>query len=154
VKKKPVKHVLFVCIRNASRSQMAEGLAKMTPHRGVRIYSAGIEPGKEVNPAAVRAMKELGYDLSGHECNHVSDYKHITFDFVAKMDAEWLGDAVKAKWVEHWNVPDPANGGIREHRLVRDMLAERVEALFRRGKDLYAAPTPVPRSRRRPARRP
>lgn len=109
---------------------MCEALVKLARRRGIEVHSAGIEPGEGVHPHAIKAMKELGYDLSKHKCRHVSDFKKITFDFVAKMDVADLGDAVKAKWIEHWNVPDPANGGMREFKKVRGMLAERVDEVL------------------------
>jgi protein-tyrosine-phosphatase len=76
-------------------------------------------------------MKELGCDISKHRPKHVSDFQKITFDLVAKMDAPDVSDFVTAKWIENWDVPDPANGGIEEFRKVRDMLAERVRRLAR-----------------------
>ncbi len=124
------KRVLFVCVKNASRSQMAEALGRMEKLRGVEIHSAGIDPGDCVHPNAVKAMRELGYDISGQRCKHISDFKSVTFDVVAKMDVESLEDHVEAKWVEHWLVPDPANGGIRQYRRVRDLLAGRVSRLL------------------------
>jgi arsenate reductase (thioredoxin) len=124
------RKILFVCLKNASRSQMAEALAKMKkPHR-VEIHSAGIDPGDCVHPNAVKAMRELGYDLTGHRCRHISAFKSVKFDVVAKMDVESLGDQVQASWIEHWLVPDPANGGIAQYRRARDLLAERVRALL------------------------
>ncbi|HEV7476623.1 MAG TPA: low molecular weight phosphatase family protein [Burkholderiales bacterium] len=123
-----MKKVLFICIKNTSRSPMAEALAAMLAP-GWEVYSAGMHPGKEPNPEAVRAMKELGCDISKHRPKHVSDFQKITFDLVAKMDAPDVSDFVTAKWIENWDVPDPANGGIEEFRKVRDMLAERVRKL-------------------------
>lgn len=92
-------------------------------------YSAGIEPGREVNPNAVEVMRDLGCDLSGHRPRHVSDLQHLTFDFVAKMDTPDIGDLVHAKWMENWDVPDPARGGPKEFRKVRELLLERVRRL-------------------------
>lgn len=125
-----MKRILFVCVQNTSRSQMAEALAKtMLP--GVEVYSAGIHPGEEVNPMAVEAMKELGYDLSGHHARHVSAFSALTFDAVYKMDAPDLSDYVKAKWMENWEIPDPAQGPIENFRAVRDLLQERIARLRR-----------------------
>jgi arsenate reductase len=123
-----MKKVLFICIKNTSRSPMAEALAAMHAP-GWEVYSAGIHPGKEVNPAAVRAMQELGCDISKHRPRHVSDFQKLAFDLVAKMDAPDVSDFVTAKWIENWDVPDPANGGIEEFRKVRELLAERVRKL-------------------------
>jgi protein-tyrosine-phosphatase len=75
---------------------MAEALLKMAAKRGVTICSAGIKPGKEVNEQAVKAMREIGYDLSRHEPRHISAFSHMTFDYVAKMDVPDLGDMVTA----------------------------------------------------------
>ncbi len=76
--------VLFVCVKNSSRSPMAEALVKMSAKRGVKVCSAGIKPGKEVNQQAVKAMREVGYDLSGHKPRHISHFADIKFDYVAK----------------------------------------------------------------------
>jgi protein-tyrosine-phosphatase len=118
--------LLFVCIKNASRSPMAEALLKMSAKRGVEVYSAGIKPGKKVNEEAVRTMREIGYDLSEHEPTHISEFSDITFDYVAKMDVPDLGDMVKAKWIADWDVPDPAQGGATEYRKNRNMIANKI----------------------------
>lgn len=120
--------VLFVCVKNTSRSQMAEALMKLAIPE-VEVHSAGIHPGEKVNPVAVAAMREIGYDLSKHEAQHVSAFHHLKFDAVYKMDAPDLSDYVKTKWMENWDIPDPAEGGIEEFRRVRDLLAERIAAL-------------------------
>jgi protein-tyrosine-phosphatase len=120
--------VLFVCIKNASRSPMAEALLKMSARRGVEVYSAGTKPGKKVNEQAVKGMHEIGYDLSGHKPTHISDFSDITFDYVAKMDVPDLGDMVTAKWICDWDIPDPAQGGSAEYRKIRQMIAEKIQA--------------------------
>jgi protein-tyrosine-phosphatase len=122
------KRVLFVCVKNTSRSQMAEALVKMH-FPGVEVHSAGTHPGEKVNPTATAVMRELGYDLTPHKAKHVSALHHITFDLVFKMDAPDLTDYVHAKWMENWDIPDPAQGGIDEFRRVREMLAERIARL-------------------------
>ena len=114
---------------------MAEALVKLSRSNGFQAFSAGVAPGKCVHPHAVEVMQELGYDLSGHECKHVSAFNKHTFDFVAKMDVADLGDAVKAKWIETWDVPDPAQGDAEHFRAVRDLLADRIEALLERHSD-------------------
>ena len=118
--------LLFVCVKNASRSPMAEALLKMSAKRGVEVHSAGIKPGKKVNEEAVRTMREIGCDLSGHEPTHISEFSDITFDYVAKMDVPDLGDMVKAKWIADWDVPDPAQGGATEYRKNRNMIANKI----------------------------
>ena len=107
---------------------MAEALLKMTAKRGVKVSSAGIKPGMEVNEQAVKAMREIGYDLSEHQPRHVSQFSDIKFDYVAKMDVPDLGDMVRAKWIADWDIPDPAQGGIVEYRKIRQMIADKIRA--------------------------
>jgi arsenate reductase len=123
--------VLFVCVKNSSRSPMAEALLKMSAKRGVKVCSAGIKPGRKVNEQAVKAMHEIGYDLSGHECRHISDFSDIKFDYVAKMDVPDLGDMVTAKWIADWDIPDPAQGGIVEYRKIRRLIADKIRSELR-----------------------
>jgi arsenate reductase (thioredoxin) len=123
-----VKRVLFVCLKNTSRSQMAEALMRMSMPE-VEVRSGGVHPGDKVNPTAIAAMRELGYDLSKHRAQHVSAFSDLKFDVVYKMDAPDLSDYVKANWMENWDMPDPAEGGIEEFRRVRDMLAARIARL-------------------------
>ena len=118
--------ILFVCVKNASRSPMAEALLKISAKPGVEVYSAGIKPGKKVNEEAVRTMQEVGYDLSGHEPTHISQFSDVTFDYIAKMDVPDLGDMVTAKWIVDWDIPDPAQGGSTEYRQIRQMIADKI----------------------------
>jgi len=106
---------------------MAEALLKMSAKRGIQACSAGIKPGKEVNEQAVKTMREIGCDLSGHQPRHISVFSEIKFDYVAKMDVPDLGDMVTAKWIADWDIPDPAQGGIAEYRKVRQMIADKIQ---------------------------
>ena len=103
---------------------MAEALVRLAAIPGWEAHSAGIEPGTETNPMAVKVMAERGYDLSDHEPRHVSAFHHLKFDVVAKMDAPDIADFVKAKWIENWDVPDPAQGDVKAFRRVRDLLEQ------------------------------
>ena len=94
---------------------MAEALLKMSAKRGIQVCSAGIKPGKEVNEQAVKAMREIGYDLSEHQPRHVSQFSDIKFDYVAKMDVPDLGDMVRAN-------------GIAEYRKIRQMIADKIRS--------------------------
>lgn len=109
---------------------MAEALVRQLGIPGWEPHSAGIEPGTEANPMAVKVLAERGCDVSGHEPRHVSAFHHLKFDLVAKMDAPDIADFVNAKWIENWDIPDPAQGGVEEFRRVRDLLekfiAERI----------------------------
>lgn len=138
--------ILFVCIKNASRSPMAEALLKMSAKRGVQVCSAGIKPGKEVNKQAVKAMREIGYDLSRHQPRDISAFSDTKFDYIAKMDVPDLGDMVTAKWIVDWDIPDPAQGGIAEYRKIRQMIADKIRDQLRQ---LLTRQTEAERERRR-----
>ena len=103
-------HVLFLCVANSARSQMAEGLARSLAPEDVTISSAGSEPTK-VRPQAIAALAEVGLDISGHSSNGTDDVEgHV--DAVITLCAEevcpvWLGHA----WRLHWGLPDPAGRG-------------------------------------------
>jgi arsenate reductase len=107
---------------------MAEALLKMSTRKDVEVFSAGIKPGKEVNEQALKVMREIGCDLSGHKPRHISAFSDIKFDYVAKMDVPDLGDMVVAKWIVDWDIPDPARGGIAEYRKIREMLANKIRS--------------------------
>ena len=107
---------------------MAEALLKASAKRGVDVYSAGIKPGRKVNDEALKAMREIGCDLSGHEPKHISAFSDIKFDYVAKMDVPELGDMVTAKWIADWDIPDPAQGGMAEYRKIRQMITDKIRA--------------------------
>jgi len=130
------KHVLFLCVANSARSQLAEGLARSFAPEGVRISSAGSVP-TSVRPQAVTALGEIGLDISDHRSTGLDEVERPV-DAVITLCAEevcplWLGDAVRL----HWGLPDPAAvDGTPEERLkafrsVRNELARRLVVLFR-----------------------
>ena len=126
------KRVLFVCVENSNRSQIAEAFARMQGAGKVEAYSAGSRPSGRVNPKAVEAMRELGYDLSKHQSKSLEDIPDVQYDFVATMGC---GDAcpfVRAKEREDWNIPDPKNLPADEFNKVRDLVEIKVRALLAR----------------------
>ena len=133
----PPRHVLFLCVANSARSQMAEGLARALAPAGVKVSSAGSRP-SSLNPLAVRALAEVGIDISGHRSKGVEEISPGDVDAVITLCAEevcpaWLGRARRV----HWGLPDPAGAGATEEerlaafRAVRDELRRRLEAVFR-----------------------
>ena len=101
--------ILFLCVANSARSQMAEGLARWLMGDGARIQSAGSQP-SQVNPYAVEVMQELGVDLSTHTSKSVDTIDPATVDTVITLCAEevcpaFLGQAERL----HWPIPDPAS---------------------------------------------
>jgi len=122
-----MKKILFVCIENSNRSQMAQAFAKM---QGVEAYSAGSKPSGIVNPKAIAAMKELGYDLSAHESKSLDEVKeYAPFDAVVTMGC---GDAcpwMPARQHIDWQIPDPRNMDPTEFNEVRDLIQQKVKEL-------------------------
>jgi arsenate reductase (thioredoxin) len=115
--------ILFVCIENAGRSQMAEAFANKL---GLEAYSCGSKPGHEVNPVVVQAMREKGFDLSSRVPKG--------FDAVPRADVVvtmGCGDACPYVPGRHydWDLPDPKDKGLEEIRTIRDEIERRVHAV-------------------------
>ncbi|MEI2455103.1 arsenate reductase ArsC [Lysobacter firmicutimachus] len=124
-----MKRVLFVCIENSNRSQMAEAFARIHGGGAVEAFSAGSAPSGRINPKAVRFMAELGYDLSAHASKSLDDVDG-EFDAVVTMgcgdDCPWI----PAKRREDWGLPDPKHLDDDGYRAVRDEISARVQALL------------------------
>ena len=129
-------HVLFLCVANSARSQMAEGIGRRMAPAGVRVSSAGSEPSR-VRPQAVAALAEIGIDAGAHRSKSFDEFTDDGVDCVITLCAEedcplWLGDA----WRVHWALPDPAaaTGSDEEildsFRGVRDEILRRLEVVF------------------------
>lgn len=125
------KKILFVCIENSNRSQMSEAFAHMLGGDNVEAYSAGSKPSGKVNPKAIAAMKELGYDLSKHSSKTLEEVKVFApFDAVVTMGC---GDAcpwMPAKKFVDWQIPDPKEMSPDEFNLVRDQIRGLVRELL------------------------
>lgn len=125
-----MKRVLFVCVENANRSQMAEAFARLYGGDAVEAFSAGSRPSGQVNPKAVGFMAELGYDLGTHRSKSLDEIAGREFDAVVTMGC---GDAcpwVPAKRREDWALPDPRDLDDAGYRAVRDEIGARVKALL------------------------
>jgi protein-tyrosine-phosphatase len=125
------KKLLFVCIENSNRSQMSQAFAKMIGGDDVEAYSAGSKPSGIVNPKAIAAMKELGYDLSKHDSKSLDEVKAFApFDAVVTMGC---GDAcpwMPAKKFIDWQIPDPKHLEVAAFNEVRDLIKKKVEKLI------------------------
>jgi len=125
------KKILFVCIENSNRSQMSQAFAKIFGGPSIEAYSSGSRPSGKINPKAITAMKELGYDLSSHRSKSLEEVKQYSpFDAVVTMGC---GDAcpwMPAKKFIDWEIPDPRNMNEEEFRGVRDMIKEKVKDLL------------------------
>jgi arsenate reductase (thioredoxin) len=126
--------ILFLCVANSARSQMAEGIMRGLAHDYIRVYSAGSAPG-ELHPAAVTVLQEEGIDISMLTSKHISTIPASNVDSVVTLCAEeecpvFLGDARRV----HWELPDPAaemDGVLAAFREVRDELTRRLGVMFR-----------------------
>jgi arsenate reductase (thioredoxin) len=118
--------ILFVCIENSNRSQMAEAFARIHGSGRVEAHSAGSRPSGRINPRAIEFMKERGYDLSQHQSKSLSEIPIIEYDAVVTMGC---GDAcpfVRARRREDWNIRDPKELPAEEFRAVRDEIERKV----------------------------
>ena len=122
--------VLFVCVENSNRSQMAEAFARMLGGDRVEALSAGSRPSGRVNPKAVAAMAELGYDLSTHASKGLDDYNGQEFDAAVTMGCGDACPLVRAKQRIDWQIPDPREMPPEEFRKVRDLIGEKVKGLL------------------------
>ncbi|MCZ8165132.1 arsenate reductase ArsC [Silanimonas sp.] len=123
------KRVLFVCVENANRSQMAEAFAHIHGGDAVEALSAGSKPSGVINPKAIRFMAELGYDLARHDSKSL-DQIDGEFDAVITMGCGDNCPWIPAKRREDWGLPDPKHMDDPEYRVVRDEISSRVKALL------------------------
>lgn len=125
------KKVLFVCVENSNRSQMSEAFARIIGGENVEAHSAGSKPSGIVNPKAIAAMKELGYDLAKHKSKSLKDAERFApFDAVVTMGC---GDAcpwMPAKKFIDWEIPDPKNMDREEFNKIRDLIKDKVQELL------------------------
>lgn len=122
--------ILFVCVENSSRSQMAEAFARMHGAGGVEAFSAGSRPSGAINPRAIAAMRERGYDLTTHRSTRLDEIPAGEFAAVVTMGC---GDAcpwVPATLREDWDLPDPRAMEPAEFNAVRDDIERRVRSLI------------------------
>lgn len=123
------KRVLFVCVENSNRSQMAEAFARIHGGEAVEALSAGSAPSGRINPKAVRFMAERGYDLSGHASKSLDEIDG-EFDAVVTMGCGDSCPWVPARRREDWNLADPRDMDDEGYRAVRDDIEARVKMLL------------------------
>lgn len=125
------KRVLFVCVENSNRSQMAEAFANIHGEGKVEAYSAGSRPLGAINPKAIEAMGEVNYDLSRHKSKSLREIPGIEYDFVATMGCGDECPFVRARQREDWEIPDPKDMSVNELRAVRDLIEKKVMAMLK-----------------------
>ena len=124
------KRVVFLCVENSNRSQMAEAFARM--HGGARVeaFSAGSRPSGRVNPKAVEAMRERGYDLTRHASKSLDQIPVGEYAVAVTMGCGDSCPMVRARRREDWSIPDPREMSPEQFRGVRDLIEEKVKALL------------------------
>jgi protein-tyrosine-phosphatase len=123
------KKILFACVGNCCRSQMAEGFGKKYGGNRFEIYSAGSKPAGFVHPDAIAAMKEIGIDIS-QQYSKGFQQVHQDLDYIITMGCGEECPLIAAKQRLDWQIPDPIGQGIEFFREVRDDLGKRVQKLL------------------------
>ena len=130
--------ILFLCVANSARSQMAEGLAQHILGKKVELQSAGSEPSGKVNPFAIQVLKEIGIDISNHRSkfwDELSPQFFVNLDYVLTLCAEEICPTLSSQKAQklHWAMPDPASAGktdderLAAFRNTRDRIQEKLE---------------------------
>lgn len=124
------RRLLFVCVENANRSQMAEAFARLHGGDGVGAWSAGSRPSGALNPRAIESMRERGCDLTRHRSKSLDELPKVEFDAAVTMGC---GDAcpdVRARRRLDWQIPDPREMAPEAFREVRDLIEAKVVELL------------------------
>jgi len=124
------KRVLFVCVENSCRSQIAEAFARIHGGENVEAYSSGSRPSGVVNPKAIESMREIGYDLSAHRSKFLDEIPEVKYDFVATMGCGDECPLISCIRREDWSISDPKNMSSKEFRGVRDEIERRVRTML------------------------
>ena len=122
--------VLFVCVHNAGRFQMAAAFLTHLSQGSIEVRSAGSQPAEEVNPAAVQAMAEVGIDIAAEKPKILTDHAVRESDVVITMGCGDSCPFYPGKRYEDWVLDDPAGQGVEAVRLIRDTIRQRIETLI------------------------
>jgi protein-tyrosine-phosphatase len=124
------RRVIFVCVENSNRSQMAEAFARIHGGDTVEAFSSGSRPSGRVNPKAVAAMKEIGYDLTAHTSKGLDGFNGQEFDAAVTMGCGDECPLVLAKQRVDWQIPDPKELPPEKFNEVRDLIERKVKELL------------------------
>ncbi len=128
VNKKP--RILFVCIENSNRSQMAEAFARLHGKDQIEAFSAGSRPSGKVNQRAIRFMEEVGYDLSTHTSKSLDQFNGQDIEIVVTMGCGDACPLMRAQQRQEWQIPDPKELPDEQFRLIRDLIERKVKELL------------------------
>ena len=122
--------IVFICVENARRSQMAEGFAEAFGQGTIEVYSAGSRPSSAIDPLVIEVMKEKGFDLSSKRPKSLNELPPVEMDYLVTMGCEETCPAVPARKIIEWEIPDPKGRPIDEVRRIRDMVEGKVKVLL------------------------
>ena len=125
-----MKKVLFACVENSCRSQMAEGFAHIHGSNTLMPFSAGSKASGEINDKAVIAMKEIGYDLTEHKSKGLDEFNNSKFDYLITLGCKDECPNIDTKLRKEWDIPDPKNMNLKDFYNVRDLIEKRVLSLI------------------------
>ena len=128
----PMKHVLFVCVENSCRSQMAEAFGHIHNDGQLAIFSSGSRPSGLVNPKAGATMKERGYDMDPHYSKSFSEVPSLEYDAVGTRGGGDECPEIRSQLREDWGLPDPKHMAEDQFRKIRDLIEVKVQDLFQR----------------------
>jgi len=123
--------IVFVCVENARRSQMAQGFAERLGKGKLEIFSAGSRPSSQIDPLIIEVMNEKGIDLSGKRPKSLNELPSTEMDYLVTMGCEETCPAVSTKKIIEWEIPDPKGKSIDVFREVRDLIEDKVKSLLK-----------------------
>ena len=126
------KNILFVCVENSNRSQMAQAFATIHGDSLVNAFSAGSLPSGKINPKAIAAMSEVQYNLASHQSKSLEEIPKVEYEFAVTMGCGDECPFVNANQREDWNIPDPREMNEQQFREVRNLIEQKVKELLLR----------------------
>lgn len=125
-----LKLILFVCVENSNRSQMAEAFARIHGAGRIEAHSAGSRPSGRVNPRAIEFMREVGYDLTTHSSKSLDTFNGLEVEVAVTMGCGDECPLVRARRREEWQIPDPKEMPPEQYREVRELIERKVQDLL------------------------
>ena len=122
--------LLFICVENSNRSQMAEAFAMIHGQNRIEAFSAGSRPSGIVNPQAIKSMHELGYDLKTHRSKGLREIPSINYDVLVTMGCGDNCPSISAKLKLEWSIPDPKSASPKEILMIRNLIENKVKVLL------------------------